>query len=252
MTWIFDGSFEGLLTLVFECYAQKQHPVNIARANNYKHGIFDTPRVIASDITRAERVHKGLRKKLTPGAMVNLVKAFHSELPAVDREIFEYMILALDKPMNIEEDYRLGPVLKVKKAAQKVSREIHRMHAFVRFQHTKDNLYVATIRPDFDVIPFIGRHFKQRYADQRWVIYDTCRNYGLYYDLSTVDTIQLEQAAWVGNKKISASILDSHEDLFKNLWKEYFKATGIKERKNTKLHLQHLPRRYWHYLPEKN
>ena len=252
MTLIFDGTFEGLLTVVFECYAQKLHAQMVERGKNYDHGIFDVPKVITTNLSQAKRVHKGLRKKLTPGAMANLVKAFHSELPGVDKQIFNYMKLALDRPMNIEQDYRLAPVLDIKKVVQKVNREIHRMHAFVRFQHTQDNVYVATIHPDFDVIPFIGDHFKRRYADQRWIIYDTKRDCGLFYDLSTVEVVQLKHPGWVGHKKVNPHILDRDEDNFKSLWKEYFHATGIKERKNRKLHLQHLPRRYWYYLPEKN
>ena len=33
---------------------------------------------------------------------------------------------------------------------------------------------------------------------------------------------------------------------------EYFKSTNIKSRKNMKLHLQHVPKRYWKYLTEKS
>lgn len=31
----------------------------------------------------------------------------------------------------------------------------------------------------------------------------------------------------------------------------HFKSTNITERKNTKLHVQHIPKRYWRYLTEK-
>src|SRR5690606_39662819 len=35
------------------------------------------------------------------------------------------------------------------------------------------------------------------------------------------------------------------EEKFQQLWKQYFKSTNIVERKNDKLHLQHVPKRYW-------
>ncbi|MEM9300424.1 MAG: TIGR03915 family putative DNA repair protein, partial [Bacteroidota bacterium] len=106
--------------------------------------------------------------------------------------------------------------------------------------------------PDFNVIPFIGDHFKKRYADQQWLIYDTQRDYGLYYDLETMQLIKLSNSDWAGRKQIKPSVLKEGEQEFKQLWSQYFKSTSIKERKNMKLHLQHVPRRYWRYLPEKS
>ena len=50
------------------------------------------------------------------------------------------------------------------------------------------------------------------------------------------------------NKEV---IWHEEEINYQNLWKEYFDHTNIKERKNTKLHLQHVPKRYWRYLTEK-
>jgi probable DNA metabolism protein len=41
------------------------------------------------------------------------------------------------------------------------------------------------------------------------------------------------------------------EQLFQKLWKAYFKSLTIKERINPKLQRQHLPKRYWKYLTEK-
>ena len=57
------------------------------------------------------------------------------------------------------------------------------MEAFVRFQLTKDGLYYCIIQPDYNVLPLISNHFEKRYADQRWLIYDSRRKYGIYYDL---------------------------------------------------------------------
>ena len=125
------------------------------------------------------------------------------------------------------------------------------MHAFVRFQKTADDMYVATITPDYDVIPLIGSHFEQRYMDQEWLIYDIRRQYGLHYDLKKVSVIQLENMALDHKKKLSKSVLDEKEDTFQKLWQQYFESTNIPERKNLRLHMQHVPKRYWKYLPEK-
>ena len=35
------------------------------------------------------------------------------------------------------------------------------------------------------------------------------------------------------------------------MWRAYFRAVDIPERKNLRLHLRHVPKRYWPYLTEK-
>jgi len=45
--------------------------------------------------------------------------------------------------------------------------------------------------------------------------------------------------------------MDKDEKLFQSMWKEYFKSIAIKERLNLRLHRQHMPARFWKYMPEK-
>lgn len=77
-------------------------------------------------------------------------------------------------------------VLKAAQTVKKVGREKHRMEAFVRFRLTRGGIYFAAIEPDFNVLPLINSHFKSRYADQKWIIYDLKRNFGIAYDLRVV------------------------------------------------------------------
>jgi probable DNA metabolism protein len=75
---------------------------------------------------------------------------------------------------------------------------------------------------------------------------DLKRKHGLYYDLQKVEEITLELND-ESLKQLSPQQLDSNEELYANLWKDYFKSTNIVSRKNTKLHIKHVPKRYWKY-----
>lgn len=134
---------------------------------------------------------------------------------------------------------------------KKVSRERHRMKAFIRFEKATDGLYFSIIEPDFNVLPIIITFFKKRYADQRWLIYDVKRKYGMMYDLQSVTEVTLTDTAHL-QTDITSIGLDETDELYQTLWKRYYNSTNIKERKNMKLHLQHVPKRYWKYLTEKN
>jgi probable DNA metabolism protein len=114
----------------------------------------------------------------------------------------------------------------------------------------KDGIYFARIDPDFDVLTLIIKHFKSRYQDQQWMIYDLRRKYGAYYDLQNVEIITLDLSV----NALQANDTNVYSDAeieYQKLWAEYFDHANIKERKNKKLHLQHVPKRYWKYLTEK-
>jgi probable DNA metabolism protein len=55
----------------------------------------------------------------------------------------------------------------------------------------------------------------------------------------------------LNNKEALKAIYDENEELYQTLWQQYFTNVNIKARKNMKLHIQHMPRRYWKHLVEK-
>ncbi len=88
--------------------------------------------------------------------------------------------------------------------------------------------------------PLIERHFKARYQDQRWLIYDEKRNYGIYYDLKQVhqvdmDATTIDRQIQSGHSQSFNIELDDDEVLYDQLWKDYFRSVNIEARRNMKL-----------------
>ena len=152
--------------------------------------------------------------------------------------------------VNVMKDFSNPYVLETSKLTKSVGREKHRMEAFIRFEELQDGIYFAKIDPDFDVLTLIIGHFKNRYQDQKWLIYDLRRKYGVFYDLSTIEIVSMDLDIKTLNDKTNQVFSDTEID-YQKLWWEYFDHTNIKERKNIKLHIQHVPKRYWKYLTEK-
>ncbi|MFC6225475.1 TIGR03915 family putative DNA repair protein [Hymenobacter artigasi] len=251
LDYTYDGTFEGLLTVLFSIYESKSPPNSIQPEATAQSGLFAQPAHRETDEARATRVWEGLLKTMDAEARARLYHVFLSE--DADREllVFRYVDLALRSPVDVAENYANADVRRVQRLAQMMFREKHRMEAFVRFEKTSDELFHATIEPDMDVLPLIAAHFTKRYADQRWLIYDRRRHYGLYYDLTRTDIVQFENPTGQKSTDISATVLDEREPLFKHLWQTYFDHVNIPERKNLKLHRRHMPLRYWKYLSEK-
>ncbi|MDB5235352.1 MAG: metabolism protein [Hymenobacter sp.] len=249
--YTYDGTFEGLLTVLFTVYNWRAAPNSIQPEGTAQVGLFAQPAHCETDEALAARVWDGLLRTMDNEARTRLYHVFLSE--DADREllVFRYVELALRSGQDISENYANADVRRVQRLAQQMYREKHRMEAFVRFEKTTDELFHATIEPDMDVLPLIAAHFTKRYADQRWLIYDRRRHYGLYYDLTRTDVVQFETKTTSKNTDMAAAVLDEREPLFKLLWQAYFDHVNIPERKNMKLHRRHMPLRYWKYLSEK-
>ena len=248
---VYDGSFDGFLTCVFQVYDLKLKRALIQKDSESQASLFGKQNVVAADPVKAERVWKGLRKKTSAAGRLRIYYGFLSEKQWVENLLLRYIQYIFESSLPVDSDFSNPDVLELSKVAKSVGREKHRMEAFVRFRLTKDGLYFATIEPDFDVLPLISKHFKSRYADQKWVIYDLKRNYGLYYDLDRVEIINLTLPEGFDASKTSPDYFAVEEIEFQTLWKDYFESTNIPSRKNIKLHVRHVPKRYWKYLSEK-
>ena len=247
---IYDGTFEGLLTAIFEIYDRKLTLVNVQKSGLTEHALFENVMSVSTDTKRANRVLNGLRSKLSPSAIQRLYIAHMAEIENEENNITGYIRYAFDAGKNIEDDFGNKYVLRISEITVMMRREKHRMEAFVRFQKLKDNTFYAAIEPDFNVLPLLTKHFKSRYADQKWIIYDIKRNYGLYYNLHDTEFISLEFSEVAGPGNVSIAISED-EAIYQHLWKNYFTSVNIPSRKNTKLHVRHIPKRYWKHLTEK-
>lgn len=96
--------------------------------------------------------------------------------------------------------------------------------------------------------------FRDRFADQPWIIYDARRHYGYYYDLKEVSEITFEdsRAAFLRHGKLEDELLDKNEKLFQEGWKSYFHSVCIQSRLNPVKHKKDMPVRFWKYLTEKD
>jgi probable DNA metabolism protein len=250
-TVVYDNSLEGFFTAVFEIYEYRIKDPDIQPEGAAACSLFGHTHIVHTSTEKAGRVAKKLQARLSAEALRQLYWSFLSEQPGIANVMFRYLQYALESGQAVETDYSRPDVLMIQQTAKKTGREKHRMEAFIRFQRTKDDLYYAIVQPDFNVLPLISKHFEDRYADQRWLIYDTTRKYGLYYDLRSVSEVKIDFTATPDDKASIGVIQDEQETLYQALWQDYFASINIKARKNMKLHIQHMPRRYLKHLVEK-
>jgi probable DNA metabolism protein len=242
-----DGSFEGLLCAIFKAYSNGRTPDAIEASCREQRQLFDQYMIIATDPSTASRVWKKLKEYMGGKRRQTLFHAYLSGHPGLETLIYRRIADVIAGYRNPAAQRDLSTAIQIDKLSQKVRREAHRMKGFIRFRHIDDHRYLALIAPRYDVLPLIRQHFASRFADQKWIIYDTVRNYGICYDLQHTRELQVDKAAIIS----AASNESSDEQLTRTRWRRYYDAVNIQQRNNPKLHVRQLPRRYWQYLPEK-
>ncbi len=132
-------------------------------------------------------------------------------------------------------------VMRLALMAKAVDREVHKMHAFVRFRATTDKsgapLYVAWFEPEHDILRRAAPFFRDRFGAMCWMI-------ATPHGAATWDGAQLEFIA--GPLQQPKGLEDDKEAM----WRTYYASIFNPARLNPATMQQHMPRRYWKNLPE--
>lgn len=251
LVFFYDKTFEGLLTAVFDAYNRKTFPDRLVGVGEVAPLFMEESYTVVTQENKAHRVWAGIEKKISKPACNMLTHAWLSEQSGCDENLFRYICKALDSEMSIEMNFGDKDVLELHQIARKVSHEAQYLRMFVRFQKAADDIFFAPVSPQYNALPITIDHFVDRFADQKWVIYDVKRHYGYYYDLKTATEITLDNDDHLLSGKLDEALMAEDEKMFQQMWKGYFNAMTIKERINPKLQRQHMPKRFWKYLTEK-
>ncbi len=121
-----------------------------------------------------------------------------------------------------------------------VRRDLHKMHAFVRFKETTvegQKKYVAWYRPEHLILRQGSEFFMRRFGDRPWSIF-------------TPD----ESAHWDLHSLNYSSGIPLHEfkekDEWDELWKSYYRSIFNPARMKLKAMQAEFPEKYWEALPE--
>lgn len=249
--YTYDNTFEGLLTALFDAFNRRERPDRLVPETTPV-PLFTETFTVYTDDEKSTRVLNALKKKISGSALNMLLICFLAESDRVRKRIFDYIAKAVVAPGSIELNFGDEDVLELSKVYKKVWNERTRIIQFVRFQKTLDGTFFAVVDPQFDVLPLCPGFFRDRYADQPWILYDIRRNYGLYYDLKKTEIVHFDKLpASAQTGRLDEETLDDYEKAFRQLWKDYLQAITIRERKNLKLQRQHMPVRFWKYMTEK-
>ncbi|MDU2064619.1 MAG: TIGR03915 family putative DNA repair protein [Sporomusaceae bacterium] len=236
----YDGTFEGLLCCVFASYDRKEIPIDILPPDQAVTLLFPIE-AIATDEEKAQRVYRSIPQKIGKEALELIQKAFLTCLPQKELAILHFLRLG----------YRVGPTImnqltedcvdKLVKAVRFLERESHLFKGFIRFSIFAEAL-VAEIEPKNFVLPLLVTHFRSRYPEERFFIYDRTHQMGLIYEAYRAQILPIAD--------FTMPEADAEEVKFRQLWQLFYETIEIKERHNPLCRRSQMPQRYWKYLTE--
>ncbi len=122
-----------------------------------------------------------------------------------------------------------------------IRRDVHKMHAFVRFREVLDTggaqSYFAWFEPQHEILRRGARFFVERFPNMVWTI--ATPDGAAVWDLHTlafVDSPDMEHRP--------------RTDDYENLWRTYYRSICNVARINPTAMQREMPQRYWKHLPE--
>jgi probable DNA metabolism protein len=240
MNLVYDGSFEGFLSLIFEVYQKKLHVESIYTIHSSSLLSFDAYE-ITTDEKCSQRVFKALQEKFAPKHCELIQTIFLCDESKDDKKLLEYVILGFKNPKHLY-DINLSCVFQLRELQKEYFSLVHKMNGFVRFEELEDKTLYASIETKFNILPYLGKHFLKRLASCNFIIHDRKRKLAFVKSEEKIDLLPVADFK-------EPSFSDA-ENNFKQLWKTFFKNVAIKERENKKLQQSYVPLLYRKYMSE--
>jgi len=239
-----DGSFEGLLTCIYESYYRKEKPEEILKRNEFIPNLLNKEIYIETDIDKFSKVYNAIKQKISPVSLKYIFYVYLSEVRNSSDLIYNYIRLGFKLGKNIDLHIYDKRVLEVHRLVKKVTGEIHRMLGFVRFKNINNNFLYSAIEPEHNIVALITPHFADRLCSENFIIHDLKREIASMYNGQEWSITTL-------SKNHGLKLLNEAKDeIYECLWREYFRSTTIESRLNLKLQKMHMPKRYWKFLTE--
>ena len=240
MILVYDGTFEGFLSLVYEVYYKKLKPIKIYRTLPNEM-IFDD--IIKIDTTKEEyeKVLNALKIKFPNEMIEKILNIFMCDSKDFELALLEYIIIGFKESKQLF-NINNSCVFYLNSLEKELFRNVHKMTGFIRFEELEDKTLYAKIESKFNVVYFLGKHFLKRFNNQNFIIHDINRKLAF---VKIENDFSIQEVAY-----FDEPIYSSNEEKFQKLWKSFFKGVTINERTNLKLQTQMVPLLYRTYMSE--
>jgi probable DNA metabolism protein len=240
MDYLYDGSFDGLLTCIYHSYYSVP-ATGIYLQDNYQYSLINPFLNVQTEPNLASRVYAAISEKISEDTLNHVYYVFLSNHLEKGNLIHSYIRLGFKIGPSVNSLITHPNVLPILQTSRKVSFEAHRFEGLLRFSDIGKFLY-AIFEPDHNIVILLADFFADRLKHEHFIIHDRKRNIAAIYN-----THEWYLSDFSSDIKFQIS---DEENFYQQLWSKYFAQIGIENRKNPRLQAQFVPHRYRHNLPE--
>lgn len=242
--FLYDGTIEGLITLIYESLKHKIIPKKIISISEYTPSLFDKTKVIKTSEKKYTYTFNKIKNVMSSYSLYQIYKVYLSSNKEKENIILKYVIDGFRYGKSVDKYKTIDSVRKMYEISKYVSNEAHKLKGFIRFKELKNKVLYAEIGPNNNVLEIVSQHFKKRLSNESWIIRDDKRNIMSIYNKGNLMILDSQELDF-NNLKTS-----ENEEEIKTLWKQFIKNVTIKERTNLKCQMNFMPKRYWKYICE--
>ncbi|MCX7027444.1 MAG: TIGR03915 family putative DNA repair protein [Spirochaetes bacterium] len=244
----YDGTFSGFLCAAAEAINadRKGFPFPSIRRESPVPELFDETIRVRTDEARAARLWERLGRLAGEKALRACFEAFCSDLACVEDALARVLARMSGEGRTVLADLADPDSLRVMEASRRTQGQAHKLKGLVRFAELADGSWYAALEPDCDVLSLLGEHFTARYAGMRFILHDRRRAKVLVHKPGRPWKI----VRGFGPAGEVDPPISEGESAIRAGWRLYFASVAIAERKNPRLQANHMPKKYWHLLPE--
>ncbi|MFW5686916.1 MAG: TIGR03915 family putative DNA repair protein [Halanaerobium sp.] len=242
--YIYDGSYQGLLTALYSAFKKREAPVKIINQSEFRNDLFYQKRKIETAREKAEFFSEQIKDHISAQALNNIFHCYLSEADKRELFIFRYLFTGFKVGKKVDEFLTKDYIRQVHDLAHRVRHESHRLKGLIRLQESAGGKYYAAVEPDYKTLILLAPHFKNRFTTMDWIIHDKKREEAVIYSAAEKEWLLIEL-----EKEFEPELTEREEEV-QNLWQAFFSAVSIKNRRNRKVQQQFMPKKYWKHLIE--
>ncbi len=244
--FVCGGEPDDILTAVYDAWAsRKGHSrVRLEVEGERTLDLFSRYVPVEADPEKARKVMNAIRNKISGRAWQMVYRSALSREESRADDIYRFLVGGFYYGPRVLGMLAEPAVYRILELNRAVGNEAHFFREFLRFDERENHILFGRIRPKNNVISLVMPHFADRLPQENFLILDMGRHTaGLHPAGGEWYLTQLDPEA-------GEQLLQKQEDPFRDLWKTFFQAISVEQRKNPKLQRSMMPLRYREYMTE--
>ncbi len=248
-----ENSPDGILSAVFEAgvsgYGHNYIKIQpLATDYIYNIELFSEYIKVETSGKKAENVLKTIESRISYEAYFFVMSVLLSEDEDRGNVIYQFVTYGFTIGPGVTKALQLECVARIFEIKRRVHNEAHFYKEFIRFHEVKKDppVLMAGIEPKNRILTLVTAHFEDRFNAEYFIIYDKSHKEASFHSADGNCMIRILTQE-------EENRLDSLLDIdgkYPDLWKVFFEAIAVEERKNYKLQRGNLALHYRKYMTE--